>query len=243
MKIGVISDVHSNIQALRAVLDVFDEEKVDQIICCGDVIGIGINPDEVIQELMKRKDKFISVIGNHEQYFLQGLPKTIHDDKRSMSDMEIQNHEWNHGRISEESKEFLKTFSLTQSITVEGKRIYVIHYPMKEDGTFKTHIKHPSFSECLELFQGVDSDIYLYGHTHTYHVNHEEDKWFINVGSLGCPVGTDTARAGILEITKEDVQFRPITVSYHVEEIIDEINQLKFPFYEKILEIFYGVEK
>jgi len=239
MKIGVISDVHGNIQALNAVLKEFDREGVNQILCCGDLIGIGIHPDEVVQRLMKRGQNFLAVLGNHEQYLIQGLPKQIHDDKRSMSREEIANHKWNHSRISKESKEFLKTFKLTESITIEGKRIYVIHYPMKEDGTFKTHIKHPSFSENLELFRGVDADIYLYGHTHTYHANHEDDKWFINVGSLGCPVGTNLARAGILDITREEVHFKPITVSYHVEEVIEEINQLKFPFYEKILEIFY----
>jgi len=51
MKIGIISDVHSNIQALHTVLDEFNKTNVDKIICCGDIIGIGANPEEVIQEI------------------------------------------------------------------------------------------------------------------------------------------------------------------------------------------------
>ena len=67
MKIGIITDIHSNIQALNAVLEEFDKHKVDRIICCGDIIGIGINPEETMQELIKRKDNLISVKGNHEE--------------------------------------------------------------------------------------------------------------------------------------------------------------------------------
>ena len=40
MKIGVISDIHSNIYALDAVLNEFDKIKIDKILCCGDIIGI-----------------------------------------------------------------------------------------------------------------------------------------------------------------------------------------------------------
>ena len=49
MKIGIITDVHSNIIALNTVLNEFEKIKVDKIICCGDVIGIGPNPEETIQ--------------------------------------------------------------------------------------------------------------------------------------------------------------------------------------------------
>ena len=56
MKIGIITDIHSNINALNVVLNKFDKIKIDKIICCGDVIGIGPNPEETIQALIKRKD-------------------------------------------------------------------------------------------------------------------------------------------------------------------------------------------
>ena len=49
MKIGIITDIHSNINALNAVLEKFDKMKVDKIICCGDIIGIGSNPEETVQ--------------------------------------------------------------------------------------------------------------------------------------------------------------------------------------------------
>lgn len=57
MKIGIITDVHSNIIALNAVLNEFEKIEVDKIICCGDIIGIGPNPEETVQKLMKSDDK------------------------------------------------------------------------------------------------------------------------------------------------------------------------------------------
>lgn len=48
MKIGIITDIHSNIQALNTILNEFERIRVDKIICCGDIIGIGINPEETV---------------------------------------------------------------------------------------------------------------------------------------------------------------------------------------------------
>ena len=113
MKIGIITDIHSNIYALNSVINEFNKIKVDKIICCGDIIGIGANPEEVVQGLIQIKDKLIIVKGNHEQYLLNGLPKEIHDDKRKMSADEIKNHEWNQNNLSEVSKKFIRTFKIT----------------------------------------------------------------------------------------------------------------------------------
>ena len=204
MKIGIISDVHSNIQALTAVLNEFDKMKIDKIICCGDIIGIGINPEETVQELLKRKDILTSVRGNHEQYLLKGLPKRIHN--REMTEDEVGNHKWNHNKLSQNSIEFLKEFNSKENIEIEGKKLFVVHYPQNSDGTYKKHIKNPNNAEIKELFEEYDNnDVFLFGHTHTYYFNNINDKLFINVGSLGCPLNSNIAKAGLLEINKNDV--------------------------------------
>ena len=240
MRIGIITDIHSNIQALKAVLNEFDKEIVDTILCSGDIIGIGINPEETVQELIKRKNMLIAVSGNHEQYIMKGLPKNVHNDTRKMSHEEIENHEWNHNKLSNKSKDFIKRLELSKIIKIEGKKIYIVHYPLNNDGTYKKHIKKTSIKENIEMFKEIDADVFLYGHTHTYSVNKKDGKWYINTGALGCPMGSNIAKAGILEISEGNIEFKPINVIYDVNEIIEEINNLKFPFYKKILQIFYG---
>ena len=242
MKIGVITDVHSNINALNKVLKEFDKIKIDKIICCGDMIGIGPNPEETVQELIKNKDKLIAVRGNHEQYLLKGLPKDVHDDKREMSLGEIKNHEWTHNKLRENSKNFISQFNISNTITIENKRIYIVHYPCDENGIYKSHIKKPTIKQNEEMFSEIDADIYIYGHTHTTSINNKNNKWYINLGSLGCPVKTNIANAGILEINKNEIHYKQLKIEYNVNEVIKEIERLKFPFYEEILKIFYGKE-
>ena len=239
MKIGIITDIHSNIQALNAILNELDKQNVERIICCGDIIGIGINPEETVQTLLKRKEMLIAVRGNHEQYLLKGLPKEIHDDKRKMSEQEIENHKWNHSKLSDQSINFLRSLEISQNIELGGKLFYIVHYPQQANGTYKKHIKNPSAMDNVEMFKENDADIFLYGHTHTFSVNNIDNKWYINTGSLGCPMDSNMARAGLLEINDREIKFNRINVEYNVKEVIDEINNLKFPFYEEILKIFY----
>ena len=242
MKIGIITDVHSNIIALNTVLNEFEKIKVDKIICCGDVIGIGPNPEETIQALIKRKDILLAVRGNHEQYLLKGLPKNVHDDGRTMSLEEIDNHEWTHSKLSENSKNFISKFKISNIIEIEGKKIYIVHYPSNENGIYKKHIKKPTIKQNEEMFSEIDADIYIYGHTHTTSINNKNNKWYINSGSLGCPAKSNITNAGILKINKDEVYYEQLKIEYNVNEVIQEIERLKFPFYKGILKIFYGKE-
>ena len=63
MKLAIISDVHGNLEALRAVLDDIQEQKVDQVYCLGDIIGYGPNPCECIDVVM---DFSVCILGNHD---------------------------------------------------------------------------------------------------------------------------------------------------------------------------------
>lgn len=65
MKIAVMSDIHSNLEALEAVFRDMEKAGVDRIISLGDNIGYGADPEAVIQLLIRKR--IVSVLGNHEQ--------------------------------------------------------------------------------------------------------------------------------------------------------------------------------
>ncbi len=240
MKIGIISDIHGNIEALNEVLKKFDELKVDMIICSGDIIGIGVNPEEVVKALMKRQDILVAVRGNHEKYLLEGIPKEIHDDKRKLSYDEIKNHEWTHSRLSENSKKFLSKLPVEKMLQIEGKKIYIVHYPMDEKGKYIKHIKKPTEEESMKMFEGIDADVFVYGHTHEPSINIKDGKLYINPGSLGCPNKSNIANSVLLEINESEIEFKQLKIEYDVDYVIEKIKKEKYPFYNKILEIFYG---
>ncbi|MCC0650933.1 metallophosphoesterase family protein, partial [Clostridioides sp. ZZV15-6598] len=51
MKIAAISDIHSNIYALDAVLDNIKVHNIDMVVCVGDLVGYGTRPNEVIKKI------------------------------------------------------------------------------------------------------------------------------------------------------------------------------------------------
>ena len=52
-------------------------------------------------------------------------------------------------------------------------------------------------------------------------------------------VGTNFAKAGILEIDGEKVEYVPINITYDVEKVKEEIKKLNYSFHESVLRIFY----
>ena len=61
---AIISDIHSNLEALQAVLEDIEKHDVAEIYCLGDVVGYGPNPRECVDLVMKCK---IVLLGNHDQ--------------------------------------------------------------------------------------------------------------------------------------------------------------------------------
>lgn len=205
MKIGIISDVHSNIDALKKVFEEFDKRGVEKYICIGDVIGIGPFPKECVSFLMEKyeKDKFLSYVrGNHENYLINGIPDRNHFDEgaKPLSEEEKGNHRWNHSNLTEKEIDFIRTRPNKDAITVLDKKIVIEHYPMDDNGKFKTFHKIPTKEQLEEYYDIKDADIYLFGHTHVRCFYEDESKMFINPGSLGCPINVDGASCGILDI-------------------------------------------
>lgn len=64
MKIGILSDIHGNLEAFQRVLDFYDSQGVSKLICLGDVVGYGPQPDECVTLL--RSVVSDTVIGNHD---------------------------------------------------------------------------------------------------------------------------------------------------------------------------------
>lgn len=65
MRRALISDIHANLEALLAVLAHIDAQKVDQIICLGDIIGYGPDPAACLDLVIERSD--LTILGNHDQ--------------------------------------------------------------------------------------------------------------------------------------------------------------------------------
>ena len=236
MKIGIISDIHGNILALETIFQEFKKQKIEQVLCCGDVIGLGPHPEEAVQFLMQQKN-VIGVRGNHEGYLLDGIPDFIHG--RPIREVERAHHEWVHQCLSKESISYLHSFKKEEYIEIEGKKIYITHYPQESDGTYKQFYLKASEEEMKNLFQGIEADFCFYGHTHILNTQEVNGKKMINVGSLGCSVKENYAYVGILEIDQGQSNYQVMKVEYNANIVREEIQRMNYPFAEEALFKFF----
>jgi predicted phosphodiesterase len=191
MRYAVISDIHSNLEALTAVLDYLKENPVDKIISCGDVAGYGPNPEECIEKLRGVKN-FESVMGNHDAAIC-GLTGYFDFNKDAKSAAEI-----NKKLLSISGASYLR---LLKDRIQDGDALFLHGSP--RDPLNEYLFLPEKFEENMPLFS---SKVCFVGHTHQPMLfewakpgkfsfdqsgeiyNLEPDcRYIINVGSVGQP--------------------------------------------------------
>ena len=241
MKFGIITDIHNNLIALDTILEYFAQQNCDKIVCCGDIIGIGPYPEETVQRIMM-VENLIAVKGNHDAYLVDGMP-TEFPNEEHMDYGEMLHHKWEHGRLSENSIAFLKVLPEQTKISVGKYELAIMHYCMNDEGCYVNFIPKPSEHDVRNMMVDIYSDIIIVGHDHSKTICNVDNKWYINVGSLGCP-GRDrnVARAGILKIENDNVDIEPVELTYDVNIVIQKIDELNYPEAENIKKFFYGID-
>ena len=116
--------------------------------------------------MLQIKEKCICVRGNREKYIIEGMPTVVHDEKMKVSDEQLDRNEWIKDHLSDASIDFIRSLPTENVIELFGKKIYMVHYPIDSEMNFKKHIKIASLQDNEVMFEDVDVDIYLYGHTH-----------------------------------------------------------------------------
>ena len=69
MKRALISDVHSNLEALDAVLEDIHQQGISEVYCLGDIVGYGPNPRECLDKVMELD---VCILGNHDEALVKG---------------------------------------------------------------------------------------------------------------------------------------------------------------------------
>ena len=98
---AILSDIHSNLEALNTVLEKCRQEGITEYICLGDVVGYNANPNECI-DLVKGLNLIARVRGNHDDYAIRG--NTAESGFNSNARRAV---EWTREQISEENRKWL----------------------------------------------------------------------------------------------------------------------------------------
>ena len=233
MRLAVVSDIHGNLEAFKEVLLDIDRSKVDGVVCLGDCIGYGPEPDQVVS-LVRRKN-IPSVMGNHELGLVNKsyLGWFNQPTRRSL----LLTREL----LSSETLEFIQ--DLKSSMVFQGCRL-VHGFPPE---SITTYLLDVSESECVLAFSDMQERMCFVGHTHVPEiVGFDGDKvsrgplqqglrsledgnmYIINVGSVGQPRdGNNRAKYVIWDSSRQTVDLR--YVAYDIAITVKKILELGFP--------------
>lgn len=234
MKIAILSDIHSNLEALEAVFKDLQNENIDAIYCTGDLVGYAANPNEVIRLLRLKKVK--CVMGNHDYACL---------------DEEMEYRMTKNARVTIaytcqvlklENFNFLK--ALPSHINENG--VYFTHGvpPNSIDRYISLQSKHA----IINAFAGFKEQVAFVGHTHhfefyelienskierpTFESNLFElkptSRYIISAGSIGQP-RDDNREAGYLIFDTITLLLTRRTIQYNIELTIEKISAARLP--------------
>lgn len=199
MLVGLISDLHANLEATRAVLDKLDACAPDLIVCLGDVTGYNADPNEVVDIIRERQ--FPMVMGNHDAVAC-GLEEPWFFNAKAQAAIRYHSES-----LREDNKAWLRT--LPEQYPLAEQCLCVHGSPGSRDDYILDWL---DAMRQLEYIDGTPTRICFFGHSHRagifgekgggttteikspYSLN-SHNRYFINPGSVGQPRDGDPRAA------------------------------------------------
>ncbi len=227
MRIGIIADPHSNLAAFKAVLK--HMPRVDALICAGDFVGYGGEPNEVIN--IARKKNIQAVLGNHDY-------AAVTRDVSGLNPPAARAALWTADELTEKNMKYLRDLPKKLKISLGDNLIYVVHGSPRRPLTGYIFPETPNRT-LLDLVQGIDADIIVLGHTHVPMKRMILGKLLINPGGMGQPRDRDPRASYVLLTLGEEPNTRFERVEYDVDETAKKIKEVGLPA-ELATRLYFG---
>ena len=236
MRLALLSDIHSNLPALEAVLADLEGARVDETWCLGDVVGYGAQPDECADLVRERCS--VCLVGNHDLAALEQL------DISTFSPAAAAAVHWTRERMSPSTREFLAGLD-----PADESREVGLYHASPRDPVWEYVLWPDQAAECIRVQARRVSFV---GHSHVALFfalpdNGKSDsdargaqagagtslevrrgRWLINPGSIGQPRDGDP-RAAWLELDTETWQASFHRVAYDIDRAADAIVATDLP--------------
>jgi putative phosphoesterase len=235
MRYALISDIHANLPALRAVLNDIAKRDIDAIYHLGDLTGYAPWPNETVELLRERG--IPGIAGNYDSTVATGYKhcgcQSENPEQEKLSHI---SYEWTRGRVSAETKEFLASLPFRIDIRplgghVSGPTITLVHGNQTLNTVYVTQDRTDEFLSKMASDLGArESDAICFGHTHKPWHRVVNGINFINTGSVGRPKDGDWRPCYTILTAGETqlkVDFR--RVGYEIDEAVRGINAAGLP--------------
>jgi predicted phosphodiesterase len=240
MRLAILSDIHSNLPALEAVLDDIDRAAVTELWCLGDVVGYGAQPDECATLVAERCA--LCLVGNHDLAVLGEL------DISSFSPAAAAAVRWTQETAEPGTLDFLRRLD-----PADETRAVALYHASPRDPVWEYVLWPDQAAECIAV---QAARVSLIGHSHVAlffvmgedrRPTHEledvargaqagagtrldlsDGRWLVNPGSVGQPRDGDP-RAAWLELDTDSWEAAYHRVDYEIQRAAAAIDATDLP--------------
>lgn len=214
MRYGIFSDIHSNLEALEAIIESYKNESIDKYLCVGDVVGYAACPIECIRKV--KALVVVAVAGNHDwaSVNLLSVDNFIPAASQAIS--------WTKRKLDASSRNFLESLKLIY----KNEDLTLVHGTLDNPRDFN-YMSDGYIAE--ETFRMLETNVCFIGHTHVpgifikgaserivyrqedvFNIE-KENRYIINVGSVGQPRdGNFKASFCVYDTVKKEIQIKRV---------------------------------
>ncbi|MFN0063364.1 MAG: metallophosphoesterase family protein [Myxococcaceae bacterium] len=220
MRVAILSDIHSNIEALTQVFHAADAHKVDRMVSLGDVVGYGASPNPCCELLAKNTE--VTLLGNHDAAVAGRMDYSFYYDAARHA------LDWSASVISEDNMAWLRSLPYTYRIGDVGfchgspidPRAYEYIFALEQARELSPHldelpevtfIGHSHLCKAFAIGGGEVNDVVAqkFGIRKGY-------KYIISVGSVGQPRDYDNRACFVIcDTSARTVEY--VRVEYDIE--------------------------
>lgn len=245
MRIAIVSDVHGNLEALKATFSDIEKRNIDKIFCLGDIIAKGVHPKQCLDLI--RSNCEVVLQGNCDVYFSKS-----HDNFNELPIKEQRRIEWNQSLITQDDRDYLLNLPFCYEFYMSGSLVRLFHATPVVSNKAVLNVdsietKYKMFLPSENTVSQMNADVVIYGHIHHPFLDKLYNKTLINVGSVGNSfdvIRCESMDSDVAETTKSnyliidgdygskvydaDVSFQFVKVPYDLnKELYDECLNLE----------------
>jgi predicted phosphodiesterase len=231
MKYALLGDIHSNLEALQAVLDDAVQQGVTNYACTGDIVGYNADPKACMQLIRELGCEVVQ--GNHDYY------TGCNESMELFTPMAQRSIYWTRKQLTSANRKHLRELPLVRDI----EDFTLVHSSLSNPSRWNYIFKS---SAAESSFRNQFNDVCFFGHTHVplafvadgatvekgfYETLHVEPgfKYLVNIGSVGQPRDRNPLAAYVIY----DLEARTITmrrVEYDINAVQKKIRSAGLPF-------------
>jgi putative phosphoesterase len=181
MRVLIVSDIHGNWEALRAVAE---SERADRVLCLGDIVDYGPRPLETVRWV--REHAHAAVRGNHDTAVAFGVSCRSAPAFRRLAE---ETRKLTVPMLPESERRYLALLPVRTSLEIDGYRIEMMH-AAPEDPLYQ-YLPATDCDGWQRAVKDIDADLVLVGHTHLQAALDLGGKFMLNPGSVGLPLDGD----------------------------------------------------